>query len=1351
VPRFVGVPAVAGAVLLGALPIGPHVGSDRPGGERIRLLFLGDRGHHAPESRADLLAPALARLGIDLWFRADLAVLAPERLRHVDVVLVYANHDEIAPPQERALLDFVEGGGGLVAVHCASYCFRNSPEYVAMVGGQFDRHGMAEFTLRRVGRDHPALRGVAEFATTDETYVHRELARDRTVLQVRDEEGREEPFTWVREQGKGRVYYTALGHDARTWAQPPFHAQLAQAVRWAAGRPDFEFTPPQRTFTDARLPHYTPGARWGTEGEPIAKVQAPLSPEDERRLMQLPPGFDARLFASEPQVVKPIAMSFDSRGRLWVLESVDYPNDKKPGGVGLDRIKILEDRDGDGRADGATIFADGLNVPTGIICTEDGCIVAQAPDMVRFVDLDGDDRADERKVLFTGFGEGDTHAGPSNLRRDGPTPGRSGEWIWGTVGYSAFHGTVGGVEHRFGQAVFRFRSDGSKLERVAPTTNNTWGLGFDEQGEIFVSTANGDHLVHVAVPSPAIESVFGLVADGTVHVPDHDRLHPLVELRQVDYHGGFTAAAGCAIYTDRAFPPEYWNRCAFVCEPTGHLVHQCFLEPRGSTFVARDGRNLLVSSDEWCAPIAAEVGPDGAVWVLDWYSPVVQHNPTPRGFTTGKGNAYETPHRDKEHGRIWRIVWEEAEPRTRDVLDRLPEPALQDLASGHPNPLWREQADRRWIERFRPRTIRPDRLRTEPDPGDTALLEERRTLLSAVHSTDEEATDAGLSAWTDAAGAAGDAPMALAATIRLASLWSESLPRLLAADPTGASAPVGDDATLANPSFTRSTTSIPEEWRPVHYGGRAAAAWSEAGRASAGSAQLSSVDGADASFSQSVKVRPRGRYRLSGWIRTEGVTPLGDAHGALFNVHELQNPRVVTPAVTGTRGWTKVEVEFDSGDHERLTINCLLGGWGRARGTAWYDDVALELVSSGSPAAELVRTVATHAAHEDAARALDLIVPALAAAEPGIARAALEGLVRGWPREVAPPVALTPGMTALLTGAAPRLDVAGRAALLLVAERVGRLDLFPEEVGRVTAGLRERLADDAIAAPERVDAARRLLALEPAAEAVAAVAAQLSALAPPELVKGLLLALGESGAEEAGAEVARRAPQLSAATLPTAVELLLRRPGWTRALLELLAAGKLDAKSLAPDVLDRLRASGDPGIARLAAQIVESSGRPRNPDRAQVLERLLHVATKRGDAKRGAELFAAQCAKCHTMDGQGGPVGPDLTGIGKRGRGDLLLEILDPNRSVEGTWRAWDVTLKNGDSLTGRMVNEGRATLELVDAAAARHVIARGDVERLKPLTRSLMPEGFEDLGEADLAALLEFLVAAAGGDAPAR
>jgi hypothetical protein len=137
--------------------------------------------------------------------------------------------------------------------------------------------------------------------------------------------------------------------------------------------------------------------------------------------------------------------------------------------------------------------------------------------------------------------------------------------------------------------------------------------------------------------------------------------HPITDkVRQVDWHSGFTAASNCAIYTARAYPPEYWNRTAFVSDPTGHLTAAFVLQQNGTGYVARYGWNLVAADDEWAAPIDAQVGPDGNVWVLDWYNFIVQHNPTPAGFKTGKGGAYESDLRDRTHGRVYRLVYTQA-------------------------------------------------------------------------------------------------------------------------------------------------------------------------------------------------------------------------------------------------------------------------------------------------------------------------------------------------------------------------------------------------------------------------------------------------------------------------------------------------------------------------------------------------------------------------------------------------------------------------------------------------------------------------------------------------------------------
>jgi putative membrane-bound dehydrogenase-like protein len=613
--------------------------------ERIKTLFLGDTGHHQPAQRASELIPALAKAGIDTAYTFDLADLNPANLQRYDALIIYANHTKIEPDQEAALLAFVEGGKGLVVLHCGSYCFLNSPRYVALVGGQFKSHGAESFATILDAPDHPALKGQSAFEAFDETYVHDKLSDDRLVLAHRDDNGRPEPWIWVRNQGKGRVYYNASGHDERVFALPAFQATVAQGIRWAVGRPDFTHETKPFSRSPGELPDYKAG-----RGARLHDMQDPLDVAESMRHLSVPGGFRIELVAAEPEIVKPICMNWDERGRLFIAETVDYPNAKQPDGRGHDRIKICEDTDGDGRADKFTVFAEGLSIPTSLVRVPAGWIVTQAPDVLLLADIDDDDRADVRKVLFTGFSTNDTHAGPSNLRL-----GFDG-WVYGTCGYAGFAGTVGGQPVRFGQSLFRFLPDGSKLEALTSTSNNTWGLGLTETNEIVYSTANGEHSSYLGLPNRAFESVRGWLGKGNARMADHDRMHPLTTIRQVDWFGGYTAAAGHAVYTARQFPPEFWNRAAFISEPTGHLVHWCQLAHDGSHLVSHDRFNLLASTEEWTSPIAAEVGPDGAVWVIDWYNYIVQHNPTPLGFETGSGNAYVTPLRDKTHGRIYRVV-----------------------------------------------------------------------------------------------------------------------------------------------------------------------------------------------------------------------------------------------------------------------------------------------------------------------------------------------------------------------------------------------------------------------------------------------------------------------------------------------------------------------------------------------------------------------------------------------------------------------------------------------------------------------------------------------------------------------
>ena len=335
----------------------------------LNVLFLGDNGHHRPRERFVQLQPVFAQRGIKLVYTDKVSDLNLENLGRYDALALYANIDEIAPSQAKALLDYVAGGGGFVPLHCATYCFRNSDKVVALMGGQFKRHGTGTFRAKIAQPDHAIMKGFGGFESWDETYVHHlHNEKDRTVLEYRvDSEGRE-PWTWVRTYGAGRVFYTAWGHDQRTWGNAGFQNLLERGLRWAAGADpatvpnylaDQPFTVPRMTAKradvhafeyidiESKIPNYTPGEKWGTLGEAYSRMQKPIEAEESLKHIVVPEGFRVELFASEPDIGgKPICMAWDERGRLWIAETYDYPNELQPEGKGCDRIRILEDTDG---------------------------------------------------------------------------------------------------------------------------------------------------------------------------------------------------------------------------------------------------------------------------------------------------------------------------------------------------------------------------------------------------------------------------------------------------------------------------------------------------------------------------------------------------------------------------------------------------------------------------------------------------------------------------------------------------------------------------------------------------------------------------------------------------------------------------------------------------------------------------------------------------------------------------------------------------------------------------------------------------------------------------------------------
>ncbi len=1395
------------SVLLGLLSL-PLQAAQEVG--TTRVLLLGDTGHHKPADFYKVVQPALRKKNIEVTYTESLNDLNPVKLSGFDCLMIFANWTKIESEQEKALLDFVAAGGGFVPVHCASFCFLNSPKYVELVGAQFKSHGTGVFKETYVKPEHPVLSGLTPIESWDESYVHAKHNSNRTVLSERRDDKGAEPYTWVREHGKGRVFYTAWGHDQRTWTNPNFLALLESGVRWASAntptqlKPHTGLKPFEYTESPDNLPNYRAGAQWGTQDEPIHTMQKPLDPQESIKHLVTFPEFEVSLFASEPDVVKAIWMNWDERGRLWIASTVDYPNNMQPEGQGHDRIIICEDTDNDGKADKFTTFADKLSVPTSFTFANGGIIVVHSGKAEFLKDNDGDDKADERRDLIRGFGTQDTHAGPSNLRYG------FDNWIWGTVGYSGFQGTVGGKEIRFGQGIYRFKPDGSALEFIRSSNNNTWGLGITEDNIIVGSTANGNASMYMPIPNRYYEGVNGFSSSVLGTIADSQQFYPITEkVRQVDWHGKFTAGAGSAIYTARSFPKDFWNRAQFVAEPTGHLLARFNLEAKGTDFVALNARNFAASDDEWTSPVCAEVGPDGALWVSDWYNYIIQHNPTPRGFRTGKGNAYETPLRDTSHARIYRFAYKQAPKANPLRLNR--NNGLELVAAlKNDNMFWRNTAQRLLVERGQ-RDVVPALVETVRDSSvdelglNPAAIHALWTLqgLGALDGTDVNTLDAARGALKHRSAAVRRA--AVMTLPRNESSLNAILPTLNDSDPqvrmaallACSESPASDEAArgifamlqqpgnsddrwipdaaiaaaarndaaflkavlasykpsgtqtgagemknlLPNSSFEELTDNKPTGWRATTHNGRGELGIGTVGHTGTHSAKIFSENGGDISWAAHVQVKARTDYRLSAWVKTENVKPLGGGRGALLNIHELQDPvHGATKPLVGDNDWTRVELIFNSGQLTELTVNCLFGGWGRATGTAYFDDVELTTAPGSGLPGEVGRVVRVVTGHYAQRGPSDSIVPTLLALKGASAELAvpiLDGLVAGWPQDKS--VNLNEADKKNLTSLMDAMPETVRDRLLALSQKWNQPDLFGANIASIIDSLKKQISDAGTEDEKRVAAAKRLTGIESGSDTINFILQQISVLTPPALANGFVSALSESRSTSTSKELLEAWKNFTPGTRRNAVAALMRRAAWTIELLNAVEKGKISKGDIAADQWSQLKTNPDRAIARRAERLMET-GNAVSADREEIVKKLLPIAKEKGDTVRGKEVFTATCAICHAFNGQGGKVGPDLSGIGARDRSEILTDILDPNRSVEANYRLWNITTKDGETYSGRLETETQTTVELLDTTAQKHVIARKDITTMQGLQTSIMPAGFEALPPDDLKALLEYI-----------
>ena len=442
------------------------------------------------------------------------------------------------------------------------------------------------------------------------------------------------------------------------------------------------------------------------------------TPEEEKKTFQIAPGFQIDLVASEPQVVDPVAMAFDEAGRLYVAEMRGYPND----GVGRGKVssgvvKLLEDRDGDGFYETSTVFADGLRLPTSVMPYKKGLLIAVAPDLLFCEDRDGDGKAEIRRTLYTGFGVDNIQQLLNGLQWG------LDNWIYGCAGSNG--GSIQSVEKPDAPAVvlrnrgIRFHPDvPGSLE--ATSGGGQYALAADDWGHWFTNT-NSQHLRQIVLPDHYLRrNPYLAVPAVTLDIPDHGdacqvfRISPFepwrierTRRRKDDLSmrarlpatelvpGGFiTSACSPVVYTADAFPPEYQGN-TFICDPANNLIHRDRLEPNGAVFKAvraDANKEFLASTDNWFRPVCLTIGPDGALYVADFYREVIE---TPISLPDDIKKRLNLESRGR--GRIWRISKQGHRPGPAPNLRKLSQAELVG-ALGRPNPWWRFTAQRLLVE-----------------------------------------------------------------------------------------------------------------------------------------------------------------------------------------------------------------------------------------------------------------------------------------------------------------------------------------------------------------------------------------------------------------------------------------------------------------------------------------------------------------------------------------------------------------------------------------------------------------------------------------------------------------------------
>ena len=1012
-----------------------------------------------------------------------------------------------------------------------------------------------------------------------------------------------------------------------------------------------------------------------------------MTPAESQKAFTVPPGFEVRLFAAEPDVINPVAMTWDERGRLWVVELYEYPLGAPAGTKGRDRIKILEDTDGDGVADKVTIFADGLNLATGIALGNGGVYVGQAPDLLFLKDTNNDDHADTREVLLTGFGLNDRHE-----LLNGFTWGPDG-WLYMTHGVFNHsqvkipEASTPGVE--VSAALARFDPRTKKFEVFADGTSNPWGVDFDRYGNAFVSACVIDHMFHLA---PG-----GIYArqGGTPANPYAYELLPSI----VDHKHYMAAYSGICIYQGDNFPEEYRGHVFFGNIHQSAINHDR-LVPNGSSWKSIEDKDFLTTTDGWFRPVSEQVGPDGAMWIADWYDkyPCYQNaQADPEGV-------------DRKLGRIWRVIYTGKEPGKK--LHTRPDPKMDfsKMSSGelvkqleNPNVWQRRMAQRLFTEKY------------------FSWMENTNRNLSEVQ-TDRliDLVEGGKTLET-----------------RLAAYW-----------------------TIRNCGMTYDVIADPDRSNPAKFGRRtrsaddaALLAWkarmSVTQQKDANNNLYPSCDGflleklaSDPDPTVRLAVATAVRQIVSSSL-TVDVDFTADIHTTGMR-HESPVGKILA---------TLIKSSADAKDPLLPFMIWLAGEPGLAAhpegGLKWLADNGADTMPlSGILAAKAMRRICDMNDRKKLDLAVDFI--GQIAKTPDFAIAALDGLIEAQKGKALLPSTNTTAFFIKLRFISGTREGAISKNLTNSSSnpwqilddlkaRTLQLGTLWGDAGCIAATL-EMINDPKAAADDRIKGIRAAAQLHNDAGRTAVEKVLAQETSEPILIEALR-ALGTLGGDNVPPLIVKRWKDLTLAARQSAADVLVSRHPWTEQFLNAVQDKIISSTEISASVFRAISKYKDKSLDERSEKLL-GRFRESDADKLKIIrEKRKIVLAGDPDIKKGHDIAKRTCFVCHMLYGEGANVGPDLTGVGRSSLDALLANVIDPNQVVGKGYENVEVETKDGRSVSGRLVEDTATHIKLISAGPKEDVVAKSDIESQRTSKLSVMPEGLEQMPDEDFRNLVWFIL----------